>query len=60
MFLVSEFPDEVVRSMCMTPFATLDAAVQAALERYGAAASVLVVPHGNRVTAPQAEPAAAG
>ena len=26
-YLVSEFPDEVVRSMCMTPFATVDEAL---------------------------------
>jgi nickel-dependent lactate racemase len=50
-FLVSEFPDEVVTSMCMTPFATVDEAVQSALERCGDAARCLVVPHGNRVTA---------
>ncbi len=30
-YLVSEFPDDVVRSMCMTPFATVDDAVSAAL-----------------------------
>ncbi len=50
-FLVSEFADDVVRSMCMEPFATVDAAVQAALARCGAGARCLVVPHGNRVTA---------
>jgi nickel-dependent lactate racemase len=50
-FLVSEFPDEVVRSMCMTPFASVDAAVAAALDRAGDAARCLVVPHGSRVTA---------
>lgn len=50
-YLVSEFPDDVVRSMCMHPFATVDAAVQAALARFGAEARCLVVPHGNRVTA---------
>ena len=36
-YLVSDFPDEVVRSMCMTPFATVDAAVGAALDRAGPA-----------------------
>jgi lactate racemase len=50
-YLVSDFPDDVVRSMCMAPFATVDAAVSAALERAGAAARCLVVPHGSRVTA---------
>ena len=32
-YLVSEFPAEVVRSMCMTPFDSVDGAVQAALAR---------------------------
>ncbi len=50
-YLVSEFAPEVVRSMCMTPFDSVDAALQAALLRSGPAARVLVVPHGNRVTA---------
>ncbi len=49
-YLVSEFPDEVVRSMCMTPFSTVDAAVAAALEQAGDDARCLVVPHGSRVT----------
>jgi len=49
--LVSEFPDEVVRSMCMQPFAGVDKAVAAALARYGDEARFLVVPHGSRVTA---------
>jgi nickel-dependent lactate racemase len=50
-YLVSEFPDDVVRSMCMTPFASVDAAVGAALARIGDDARCLVVPHGSRVTA---------
>jgi len=50
-FLVSEFPDEVVRSMCMHPFASVDEAVAAAFARYGEEARFLVVPHGSRVTA---------
>jgi nickel-dependent lactate racemase len=49
--LVSDFPDDTVRSMCMTPFATVDAAVAAALDRTGGNARCLVVPHGSRVTA---------
>ena len=32
-YLVSDFPDEVVRSMCMTPFASVDGALRAALAR---------------------------
>ncbi len=50
-FLVSEFPDDVVRGMCMRPFANVDDAVAAAFERYGTSAQFLVVPHGSRVTA---------
>ena len=34
-YLVSEFPDEVVRAMCMQPFASVAAAVAAAFARYG-------------------------
>lgn len=49
--LVSDFPDETVRSMCMTPFATVDEAVAAALQKAGGDARCLVVPHGSRVTA---------
>ncbi|NLE21642.1 MAG: nickel-dependent lactate racemase [Actinobacteria bacterium] len=49
--LVSDFPDETVRSMCMTPFATVDDAVAAALEKTRGDARCLVVPHGSRVTA---------
>jgi hypothetical protein len=36
--------------MRMTPFATVDDAVTAALQRCGDDAGVLVVPHGVRVT----------
>jgi nickel-dependent lactate racemase len=50
-YLVSEFPADVVRSMCMTPFDSVDGAVRAALTQYGPDARCLVVPHGNRVTA---------
>ena len=49
--LVSEFPDDVVRTMCMRPFPTVDAALADAFERLGPAARCLVVPHGDRVTA---------
>ena len=51
LFVVSEMPDELVRDMHMTPFADVQAAVSAALDRCGDGARVLVVPHGNRVTA---------
>jgi nickel-dependent lactate racemase len=50
LFVVSELPDDVVAGMHMTPFATVDEAVAAALARCGDGARVLVVPHGNRVT----------
>ncbi len=50
-YLVSDFPDDVVRSMCMSPFATVGEALAAALERAGDEPSCLVVPHGSRVTA---------
>jgi nickel-dependent lactate racemase len=50
-YLVSEFPDEVVRAMCMTPFHSVDGALAAAFGELGPAARCLVVPHGNRVTA---------
>ncbi len=50
-YLVSDFPDEVVHSMCMTPFKSVDEAAAAALARAGAKARCLVVPHGSRVTA---------
>jgi nickel-dependent lactate racemase len=50
-YLVSDFADDVVRTMCMTPFSTVDAAVAAALVRAGDDARCLVVPHGSRVTA---------
>ena len=50
-YLVSEFPDDVVRSMCMTPYTTVDEAVAAALRGVGTGARCLVVPHGSRVTA---------
>ena len=55
-YLVSEFPDAVVRDMCMTPFATVDEAVAAAFAKYGEDAQFLVVPHGSRVTARDRQP----
>ncbi len=50
-YLVSELPEDVVESMCMTPFATVDDAVAAALVTAGPSARCLIVPHGSRVTA---------
>ena len=52
-YLVSELPDDVVRSMCMHPFAGVDEAVAAALARYGEDTRFLVAPYGSRVTARQ-------
>ena len=60
-YLVSEFPDNVVRSMCMTPFASVDEAVRAARAATGRGAGCLVVPYGSRVTASgPPQPSAAG
>jgi nickel-dependent lactate racemase len=50
-YLVSSFPDDVVRRMGMHPYHDLDGALAAALARQGEAAKVLVVPYGNRVRA---------
>ena len=55
--LVSEFPPQTVRAMCMEPFASVDAAVAAAVARHGSGARFVVVPHGNRVTAAAPQPA---
>ena len=52
LFVVSDLPHDMVTGMHMTPFATVDDAVATALARCGDGARVLVVPHGNRVTAP--------
>jgi nickel-dependent lactate racemase len=51
LFLVSDMPDDLVRAVHMMPFDDVGAAVAAALARCGAGARVLVVPHGDRVTA---------
>ena len=59
-WLVSDFPDDVVRRMGFRPFARVDDAVAEALARYGDDARVLAVPHGSRVTAADRLPAAAG
>jgi hypothetical protein len=57
-WLVSEFPDDVVRRMGFRPFARVDDAVAEALARYGDDAGVLAVPHGSRVTAADRLPTA--
>jgi nickel-dependent lactate racemase len=57
-WLVSEFPDDVVRRMGFRPFARVDDAVAEALASYGDDASVLAVPHGSRVTAADRLPTA--
>jgi nickel-dependent lactate racemase len=50
-FLVSDFEDDLVRSMRMTPFDCVGEAVDAAADRCAGPARVLVVPHGSRVVA---------
>ena len=45
--LVSEFDDETVRKIFMTPFGSLQAALEAALERAGKDAVVHVMPNGG-------------
>ena len=51
LYVVSELPDDLVRAMHMTPFGDVDAAITAALAHLGRDSGVLVVPHGDRVTA---------
>lgn len=51
-YLVSDFDDATVRRMGMRPFTDAQQALTVALRKYGAAARVLVVPFGSRVTAP--------
>ena len=50
-YLVSSFPDDVVRRMGFHPYDDVDAALAAALVRHGSGAKVLVIPYGNRVRA---------
>ena len=50
-YLVSSFPDDVVRRMGFHPYDDVDAALAAALARHGSQAKVLVIPYGNRVRA---------
>ena len=46
-YLVSELEDALVRQLFMTPFATVQAAYDAAAARLGPDASVLVMPYGG-------------
>jgi lactate racemase len=48
-YLVSALPDGLVRRCGMTPFATLDAALAAALSESGPGASLLVLPQGGSI-----------
>ncbi len=45
--LVSELPEETVRKAFLTPAASAQAALDAALSKYGPDATVLVMPHGG-------------
>lgn len=49
-YLVSDFDEETVRRMGMRPFTDAQQALAAAVQSHGAAAKVLVVPFGSRVT----------
>lgn len=46
-YLVSDLPDEVARDCFMTPFPTVQKALDAAFARLGDDARVLVMPHGG-------------
>ena len=46
-YMVSEMPDELVRSIFMTPFKSVQEAYDAAVEKLGADARVLIMPHGG-------------
>ena len=46
-YLVSDWPDEAVRSIFMTPFASAQAALDAAFSKCGPGASVLAMPWGG-------------
>jgi len=54
-YLVSALPDDLVRRCGMTPFATLDAALAAALNDSGPGARLLVLPYGGSIL-PQVRP----
>lgn len=46
-YLVSDLPDEVARDCFMTPFATVQDALDAAFAKLGRDARVLIMPHGG-------------
>ena len=46
-YLVSDWPDEAVRGLFMTPFPSAQAALEAALARCGERATVLAMPYGG-------------
>ena len=46
-YLVSDWPDEAVRGIFMTPFASAQAALEAAFAKCGEKATVLAMPYGG-------------
>ena len=46
-YLVSELDEEFVKSIFMKPFRTLQEALDAALEKKGADANVMIMPYGG-------------
>ena len=46
-YLVSDWPDEAVRGIFMTPFASAQAALEAAFAKCGEKAAVLAMPYGG-------------
>lgn len=46
-YLVSDLPDELVRSLFLTPFPTVQAAYDAAAAKCGPSATVLAMPYGG-------------
>ena len=53
-YLVSDWPDEAVRGLFMTPFPNAQAAFDAAVQRCGSSATVIAMPYGGS-TLPRAE-----
>ena len=46
-YLVSDWPDEAVRGLFMTPFPNAQAAFDAAVQRCGSSATVIAMPYGG-------------
>ena len=46
-YLVSEMPEDTVRSIFMTPFKSVEEAYEAAVKKYGEGASVIAMPFGG-------------